>query len=167
MSTVRLTTIPHKLCSHLQNISNGAIARTPLPYTTSNLAISTILLRHGFISNMTLGGPSAPDPAIFHSATPLQRRIWLDMKYRNGLPVLRRINVISKPSFRVHVTRDELGRILHGKRAKNIGGVGMGEILILKTDPDPIRGRVGKDTYMDGWQAWRAGLGGELLIRMA
>ncbi|KAK1920852.1 putative mitochondrial ribosomal protein of the small subunit [Papiliotrema laurentii] len=162
-----LTTIPHKLCSHLQNVSRGAIARTPLPYTTANLAISTILLRHGLISNLTLGDPQQPNPSAFHSAAALQRRIWVDMKYRNGLPVLRNMSLISKPSFRVYVTRDELGRILHGKRARNVGGVGMGEILIVKTENDRSRGRTGRDTYMDGWEAWRAGLGGELLLRAA
>lgn len=89
------------------------------------------------------------------------------MKYRNGIPVLQRINLISKPSFRVTVTRDELGRILKGKRARNIGGVGMGEILIVKTEENKERARVGKDTFMDGWEAWRAGLGGELVLRVA
>lgn len=159
--------LPHRLCSHLQNVSKAAIATTPLPYTISNLAISTILLRHGLISNLTLGGPRTPDPSTFHQLGRQDRRLWVDMKYRNGLPVLQRMHLISKPSFRVHVTRDELGRILRGKRARNVGGVGMGEILVVKTEDNAERARIGKDTYMDGWEAWRAGLGGELIVRVA
>jgi ribosomal protein S8 len=89
------------------------------------------------------------------------------MKYRNGLPVLRRVSHVSKSSFRVHVTRDELGRLLSGKRARNTAGIGMGEILIVKTPDDPTIGRVGIAAYMDGWQAWRAGLGGEVMVRAA
>lgn len=163
----RAISLPHRLCSHLQNVSRAAIARTPVPYTNSSLAISTILLRHGLISNVSLGSPTAANPAIFNSLAPTQRRLWLDLKYRNGLPVLRRMELISKPSFHIHVTRDELGRILRGKRARNISGVGMGEIVVVKTPEDRAAGRTGRDTYMDGWEAWRAGLGGELILRAA
>ena len=160
-------TLPHRLCSHLSNVAKGSIARTAVPYTTSNLAISTILLRHGLISNVTLGDARQADPAAFQNLTVDQRRLWLEMKYRNGLPVLRQLDLISKPSFHIVVTRDELGRILRGKRARNIGGVGMGEILIVKTPDDKGKARTGRDAYMDGWEAWRAGLGGELILRAA
>jgi len=75
------------------------------------------------------------------------------------------MNVVSKGSFRVNVDHGELGRILTGRRAKNVAGVSMGEILVVKTPVDLKRGRTGRDTYMDGWEAWRSGLGGELVVR--
>jgi ribosomal protein S8 len=75
------------------------------------------------------------------------------------------MNLVSKPSVRIHVTRDELGRILSGKRAKNVAGVGMGEVLIVNVPKDAAAGRTGRDTYMEGWEAWRAGLGGEIVCR--
>ena len=160
-------TVPHRLCSHLYNVSRAAIARTPLPYSIANLAITNILLRHGLISNITTGNPDAPNPAIFPTLQTVEKRLWVDMKYRNGLPVLRRIDLISKPSFRVSVSNQELGRILMGKRAQNIGGIGTGEIIVVKTPEDKKTGRVGPATYMEGWEAWRAGLGGELILRAA
>jgi hypothetical protein len=78
---------------------------------------------------------------------------------------LRGLNLISRSSQRIMLSRTELGLILTGRRAKNVAGVGVGEILIVRTEEDRARGRTGKDAYMDGWQAWRAGLGGELLLR--
>jgi ribosomal protein S8 len=75
------------------------------------------------------------------------------------------MNLVSKPSVRIHVTRDELGRLLSGKRAKNVAGVGMGEVMIINVPKDAAAGRTGRDTYMEGWEAWRAGLGGEVVCR--
>ena len=77
------------------------------------------------------------------------------------------MSVVSKGSFRVDVDNAELGRILTGRRAKSVAGVSMGEILIVRTPPNAKIGRKGRDTIMDGWEAWRAGLGGELLVRVA
>lgn len=77
------------------------------------------------------------------------------------------MELVSKSSQRIVVTRDQLGLILTGKRAQNTGGIGMGEILIIKTDKDTATGRVGRNCYMDGWEAWRAGLGGEVVCRVS
>jgi len=79
--------------------------------------------------------------------------------------VLRKLNLVSLPSVRKMVTREELGRILVGKRANNIGGAGLGEVLIVRVDGE--RGAKGarQDTFMEGWEAWRAGLGGEIVCR--
>ena len=163
----QLLAAPHRLCSHLQNVSRGAVARTAIPYSESSLAITSILLRHGLISTLTLGSPIQATPSIFPSLAVAQRRIWIGLKYRNGLPVLRHMSVVSKGSFRVDVDNAELGRILTGRRAKSVAGVSMGEILIVRTPPNAKIGRKGRDTIMDGWEAWRAGLGGELLVRVA
>ena len=159
--------LPGDLCSHLQNVSRAALARTVIPYSQTSLAISSILLRHGLISNVTLGGPLSPDPAGFSNLPAPQQRIWLGLKYRNGLPVLRNISLISKPSKRTYVSHMQLGRILTGRRAQNVPGVGVGEVLLLKTEPNVDMGRTGKDTVMEGWEAWRAGLGGELIVRFS
>ena len=162
-----MKTLPHRLCSHLINTSRNAVATTPVPYTESSLGILSILLRHGLISNLTLGDPHQPNPAKFPTLPASYKRLWIDLKYRNGLPVMRRLTLVSKPSLRVSVTREELGRILIGKRARNVGGIGMGEIIVVRTETDRNAGRIGRDCYMDGWQAWRAGIGGELLCRVS
>jgi ribosomal protein S8 len=158
-------TLPVNLCSHLLNTSRAALARTSLPYTQSNLAITSLLLRHGLISSLTLGTPTHPSPTDFNDLPPPARRLWVGLKHRNGNPVLRYMNLVSKPSVRIHVTRDELGRLLSGKRAKNVPAVGMGEVLVVKVSSDSAVGRTGKNTYMEGWEAWRAGLGGEIVCR--
>lgn len=76
------------------------------------------------------------------------------------------MNLVSKPSVRIHVDREELGRILTGKRAKNVAGLGMGEVLVLRVSEDKTAGRKGIETYKEGWEAWRAGLGGEIICRV-
>jgi ribosomal protein S8 len=73
--------------------------------------------------------------------------------------VLRRISLVSKGSKRVVVSRDELGRLLTGRRAQNVDGVGMGEILIVRDISPDNRG------WLEGWEAWRLGVGGELVCR--
>ncbi|KAK8861296.1 hypothetical protein IAR55_002115 [Kwoniella newhampshirensis] len=166
MTTKALGPLPANLCAHLQNTSRGFHAQTSLPYSTSSLAISSILLRSGLISNVTLGSPAGPSPSQFPNLPIPARKLWIGLKHRNGQPVLRRMNLVSKSSFRVLVTRDELGRLLVGKRARNVAGVGIGEILIVRTEEDQRQGRVRGEKYMEGWEAWRAGLGGEVICRV-
>lgn len=45
--------LPHYLMSHLQNVTSKRLATTSIPYTPMNLGIAAILLRQGFISNLT------------------------------------------------------------------------------------------------------------------
>lgn len=158
---MRKASLPAQLCAHLVNSSRAFLSTTSLPYAKSSLAISSLLLRHGFISSITLGTPTHPSPADFASSPVSAQRLWLGLKHRNGQPVLRRMNLVSKPSVRVRVTRDELGRILHGNRAKNVPGIGMGEIMVVRTESDH------KEDYMEGWEAYRAGKGGEIVCRVA
>jgi hypothetical protein len=66
------------------------------------------------------------------------------------------MNLVSKPSVRIKVDNEELGRILSGKRAKNVAGVGMGEVLVVRVPEDRATGRRGTELYMEGWEAWRA-----------
>ncbi|WVQ83510.1 hypothetical protein IAT38_005651 [Cryptococcus sp. DSM 104549] len=156
-----LASVPANFCVHLQNASRAFQARTSVPYTNASLAISTILLRTGLISNITTGSPAGPSPNLFPTLPPPARKLWLGLKHRNGLPVLRRVDIVSKASLRVSVSRDELGRILMGKRAKNVTGAGMGEIFVVNTG----KKEVGVKGYMEGWEAWRAGHGGEVVCR--
>ncbi|WWC59920.1 uncharacterized protein I303_102482 [Kwoniella dejecticola CBS 10117] len=166
MMTRTLGPLPANLCAHLQNTSRGFQAKTSVPFSNSSLAISSILLRSGLISNVSLGSPAGPDPTSFNSLPIPARKLWIGLKHRNGQPVLRRMGLVSKPSFRVVVDRDELGRLLVGKRARNVAGVGMGEILIVRTQEDVKSGRIGTNRYLEGWEAWRAGLGGEVICRV-
>jgi ribosomal protein S8 len=160
-----LDTVPHKVVSQLSNASKIMLAQTRLPYTQHCLAITSILLRHGLISNITLGTTAKADPVGVNDLTYSQRRIWVSLKYRGGQPVMRGLDLISTPSQRIFMTRTELGLVLTGKRAKNVPGLGIGEILIVRTEEDRSVGRYGGKVFKDGWEAWRAGLGGEIVLR--
>ena len=153
---------PHKLCTQLQTSSAASLKSAALPYSPTTLSITSILLRHGLVSSLTLGTHVAPDPRAFEVAPIPARRIWVDLKYRGGMPVLRKIRVVSKGSMRVVMDRSELGRVLVGKRARNVSGCGLGEVVVVRTQRTQD-GRGGD--YMEGWEAWRAGLGGEVICR--
>lgn len=76
------------------------------------------------------------------------------------------MNLVSKPSVRINVDKEELGRILSGKRAKNVSGLGLGEVLVLRVAEDKKLGRKGTELYKEGWEAYREGLGGEVICRV-
>lgn len=160
-------TVPHYLLSNLKTTSAAQIAQSPFPFSKANLAITSILLRHGLVSSVSLGDPFRPDPSSFAKLAARDRKIWVQLKYRAGLPVLRELGVVSRGSQRINVNHRELGRMLMGCRAKSIPGVGMGEILIVRVSghkESPIFSN-SKDRIMDGWEAWRKGLSGEIIAR--
>ena len=100
--------LPHDLCSHLQNAFRARHQRVCVPNTRQNLGILNILLRQGFITNMTQGTVAQPSPEDFRTAGEAQRRIWADLKYRDDRPVLNAMSLISRPSKNVHMTHSEL-----------------------------------------------------------
>ncbi|KAJ9108651.1 hypothetical protein QFC20_003350 [Naganishia adeliensis] len=158
---MHLKSPPANLITQLLTSSRASLARTSLPYTSLALSLTSVLLRHGLVSSLSLGSPTAPQPQAFDQLPLASRRLWVTLKHRQGQPVLRRMELVSKPSKRVMVTRDELGRLLTGRRAKNVAGVGMGEILIVRDE----QGK-GEEQVLEGWEAWRRGKGGEVVCRV-
>jgi small subunit ribosomal protein S8 len=75
-----------------------------------------------------------------------ERQIKVFLRYdEKGAPVLSGLERVSKPGLRIHVQRGEIPRVY--------GGMG---IAILSTS----RG------VMTGYQAWKSGIGGELLLKV-
>ncbi|MEN8613767.1 30S ribosomal protein S8 [Dehalogenimonas sp. THU2] len=75
-----------------------------------------------------------------------QRQIKVHLRYdEKGTPLVNGLERISKPGLRVYVQRGEVPRVY--------GGLG---IAVLSTS----RG------IMTGYQAWRQGVGGELLLKV-
>ncbi|EIW69190.1 hypothetical protein TREMEDRAFT_57120 [Tremella mesenterica DSM 1558] len=165
-----MPSLPHRLCAHLQNTSRAFASITPVPYSRTSLAVTSILLRQGLISNLTFGSPSSPDPSVFPNLPVSERTLWVYHKYRDGRPVLKHISLVSRPSQRLVLDNKEIGLLLTGRRAKRIPGVGLGEFLIIRVVKS--QGRQGTGTaqetgvYMEGWEAWRAGMGGEVVCRV-
>jgi len=125
--------LPHDLCASLQNAFRARHARVAVLHTTQNLGILSILLRAGFLTNITRGTIEAPSPEKFVDAGEAQRRIWADLKYRNDRPVLESMHLVSKPSKRVFMDTSELRRLCTGRSAKTVEPLGMGEIAVVRT----------------------------------
>lgn len=77
------------------------------------------------------------------------------LKYRNAQPVIRRAEILSKPSRHVYYTSKELRAVLTGGRVHSRPGLGMGDVLIIRTL---------ENRYLEGWEAVAEGVGGEAIM---
>jgi small subunit ribosomal protein S8 len=141
------------LASHISNSFKNGYRRISIPFSNQNQAISKLLYDQGFISTWMMGDHQAPfananipiTPENIHS-----RRIWLDLKYRQGQPALSEFKIISKPSRRVFATVQELQALGAAKRVNSlIKRRVLGQITIMDTVygivelNDALRKRVG------------------------
>jgi ribosomal protein S8 len=152
--------LPHDLCSALKNGFRARHRRIALPHTTQNLGILSILLREGFITSITRGTTRAPDPAAWLEASEPQKRIWADLKYRDDRPVLRDMQLISKPSKRIVMEPGEIQRLCSGRRAKFVKPLGMGEVAIVRT-------REKDHEWLEAREALKLNMGGEVVCRVS
>ncbi|ETS62271.1 hypothetical protein PaG_03344 [Moesziomyces aphidis] len=145
------------LCTILQNASRARLRSIPLASTKDNLSILSILLQHGFIHNVVRGTQTGPSPTSYTAASPAARRLWVDLKFRpDDRPVLEKMNVVSKPSRKLTMDKDELLRLATGRRAKFVKPLDMGEIGIVDC---------GKNGWWEVRDAIRRGYGGEVVAR--
>ena len=151
-------TLPHDLCARVQNAFRARHHKIAVHHNTQNLAILSILLRSGFISNITRGTIQEPSPTKFDSAGEAQRRIWADLKYRDDRPVLSAMSLISKPSKRIFLDQSELRRLCSGRRAQTIKPLGLGEIAVVKTKDK-------ENEWLEAREALQLGLPGEVICR--
>ena len=125
--------LPHYLCSSIQNAFRARHQRIAVPHTVQNLAILSVLLRAGFLSNVIRGTVKEPSPEAFNTASPAEQRIWAVLKYRDSRPVLSDMELISKPSKRIFMDLGEIRRLCSGRRAQNVHPLQMGEVAVVKT----------------------------------
>lgn len=125
--------LPHDLCARVQNAFRARHQRISVAHTTQNLGILSILLRAGFLSQITRGTVDSPSPDDFQLVAETQRRIWADLKYRDDKPVLHAMSLVSLPSRRIFMNLDEIRRICTGRRAQTVKPLGMGEIAVVRT----------------------------------
>jgi len=70
------------------------------------------------------------------------RRLWLGLKYWDGLPVLRKASLISKPTKRIWLNSRELGMVVRGSQAGEVKGMRqVGEIMVVSTDRGVMEAR--------------------------
>ncbi|TFK22389.1 mitochondrial ribosomal protein subunit S8 [Coprinopsis marcescibilis] len=150
--------LPHYLCSHVQNAFRARHQKILVDHTNQNLGILSILLRAGFISSVTRGTTHKPSPTDFHTAGDAERRIWADLKYRNDMPVLSEMELVSKPSKRIYMDVSEIRRICTGRRAQTIKPLGMGEVAVVRTSHP-------EHEWLEAREALQLKLGGEVICR--
>ncbi|RDX46697.1 ribosomal protein S8 [Polyporus arcularius HHB13444] len=150
--------LPHYLCSHVQNAFRARHQHIAVNHTTQNLAILSILLRSGFISNVTRGTIEKPAPDAFHLVPDSEKRIWADLKYRDDRPVLSDMELVSKPSKPIFMELSEIRRLCTGRRVQNIKPLRMGEIAIVKTKDR-------EHEWLEAREALQLRLPGEVICR--
>ena len=150
--------LPYDLCARLQNAFRARHARISVPHTTQNLAILSILLRAGFLTNITRGTTDTPSPEEFLDVREAQRRIWVDLKYRNDRPVLGNMHLVSKPRKRVFMDIGEIRRLCTGRSAKAVKPLGMGEIVVIQTNNKEYE-------WLEAREALQLQLSGEVICR--
>ncbi|KAL1613073.1 hypothetical protein SLS60_001305 [Paraconiothyrium brasiliense] len=73
---------------------------------------------------------------------PARRRLWLGLKYWNNDPVLKNMKLVSKPTRRIWLTSEDLGRITRTREAAYVKGLTHpGECMFLTTDRGILEAR--------------------------
>lgn len=117
-------------------LKNAALARKKdiyTPYANINKAIAKVLVKEGFLESVkeeTIEG---------------KKMLLINLRYQNRKPVISDIKLVSKPSLRIYITKDEV-------MAKQ----GRAAISILSTNTGVLSGK----------DAVKKGVGGELLFRI-
>ena len=70
------------------------------------------------------------------------RRLWLGLKYWEGLPVLHKARMLSKPTKRIWLNSTELANVVRGRQAGEIKGMSqIGEVVAVSTDRGILEAR--------------------------
>jgi ribosomal protein S8 len=73
---------------------------------------------------------------------PARRRLWLGLKYWNNEPVLKHMKLVSKPTRRIWLTGEDLGRITRTRPSSYVQGLTHpGECMFLTTDRGILEAR--------------------------
>ncbi|KAI1361821.1 ribosomal protein S8 [Xylaria arbuscula] len=153
------------MVSHLQNASRARLGLTSVPATKYNLGMCLALHRAGFLSFVTRGGPTPPDPATITTFTPeplttanvAQQRLWVGLKYTNNKPVLRKIKAISTPRRYINGNLRALERLSRGFDASYQRGLNLGECMFVTTSRGTLEVREAVEKKVGGLLLCRAG----------
>ena len=171
-STMSLVLLSH-LCSHIQNVSKARLGLTSVPSTNLHLRVALALQNAGLISAVVRGGPTPPPPHLLlnHPSSndevadiePVtqenisSRRLWLGMKYWNSEPVLSTMQMISKPTRRIHLDTEGLSKLVLGRQSGYVKGMRQpGECLFVSTDRGIMEARECVERKIGGLALCRA-----------
>ena len=116
------------MITRIRNAQLRALNNVKIPSSKFRAKILDVLKQEGFISNYKLS-PDSKNKGIFV----------VDLKYQNGVPVIKEIKRVSKPGRRIFARADSILRVQNGlglaiistskgimsdsdARTKNIGG---------------------------------------------
>lgn len=147
-----------RFCAHMKNCLNVTLAKTVVPYNRTNLQVAIQLYNQGFISGIQRGSNTGPD-LVPSDVTPDNintRRIWLDLKYRNNLPVISKIEMVSKPSKKVELSAEDVKTLASGMKVRRIDQLQPAECLFIEHE----------NQLYEINDAAKKGLGGQALFRV-
>ncbi|KAL8933426.1 MAG: hypothetical protein Q9211_005790 [Gyalolechia sp. 1 TL-2023] len=142
-------------CSHLQNASLARLGLTSIPSTNLLHTLMLQLQRSGYITSVTIGGPTPPPPSSLNpildpsdpssqlstsepaitQANVSTRRLWVGLKYWNNEPVLQKMGMVSKPKRRIWMGFRDIEALAKGDRSGYVKGLrGIGESMYVTTD---------------------------------
>lgn len=149
--------------------STGPIFRTSSPYIQSDTSVLSTFASPTMAEKLNQDSrlprdmsaekthPSLSDASgAITQATVAHTRLWATMKYHRNMPVLSKMNVVSKPTRRIHMRVNQMAQLIRGHTASLIKGLQPGECLIVGTDKG----------IMEIREAVRRRLGGQLLCRV-
>jgi small subunit ribosomal protein S8 len=117
----------------LTRVRNGQKARkvsVNMPYSKAKLAVAKVLQDEGYITSVNESGEGAA------------RQLSIELKYFEGVPVIEKVQRVSKPGLRIYRSKDSLPKVL--------GGLG---VAIVSTSAGVMSDR----------QAREQGVGGEVI----
>ncbi|KAJ3091140.1 hypothetical protein HK102_001554 [Quaeritorhiza haematococci] len=128
----------YHLCSNITNAFRSKLRQTAVPDNKTFRDIVDILYKEGFIASYATGDERGPFlHGTYVPATPSnigRRRLWLDLKYREGLPALSEMNIVSKPSRRVYASVEELKAVAAARNASTLlKAQKVGQITIINS----------------------------------
>lgn len=127
----------NQLIDYIIRIKNAALAKRRKVVSTYSKAtneIGKLLVKEGFLEDITLVKEEGMSTLVS------------TIKYQNKIPVLMGVEVVSKPSKRVYISKSDIAQFERRGRVTGVISTSKG--------------------LMTGKKAQKAGLGGEVLIKI-
>jgi small subunit ribosomal protein S8 len=102
--------------------------------TKLHLSIALGLYKEGFLSSVQRGDFTGPDKEYVPTTTQniSTRRLWLGLKYQETRPVLKKMQMVSKPSRKIITTPQELHSLVLGRSVRGVPALELGEVMFIR-----------------------------------
>ena len=91
------------MITRIRNAQLRSLSNVKIPVSKFRESILNVLKKEGYIADYKILSDSSN-----------KKNLYVDLKYNNGLPVIREINRISKPGRRVYAKADTIPKIQNG-----------------------------------------------------